>query len=109
MAEKRTKDSKLSYPRLVRFTFYKSYTLATRMTSSANQEAALKVAMQRKLRCMPSKSTADNREEFRAWARKTLGVNVRAKPQTPPCPSRVVPVTLEDVESCRESTIVKVR
>ena len=108
-AEKRTKDNKLSYPRRVRFTFYQSYTLATRMTSSARQEAALKVAMQRKLRCMPSECTADTIKEFRAWARETLGVNVRATPQTPPDPSRVVPVTLKDVDSCREPTIVKVR
>ena len=108
-AEKRTKDNKLSYPRPVRFTFYQSHTLARRMTSSARQEAALKVAMQRKLRCMPSKCTADTIKEFRAWARETLGVNVRATPQTPPDPSRVVPVTLKDVDSCREPTVVKVR
>jgi hypothetical protein len=69
MAEKRTKDRKLSYPRPVRFAFYKSHTLATGTATSAKQEAALKVAMQRKLRCMPSKSTADTREEFRVWTR----------------------------------------
>jgi hypothetical protein len=79
------------------------------MAFSAKEEAALKVAMQRKLRCMPNEGTVDIRDEFRTWARETLGVNVMEKPRTPPDPPRLVPVTFEDVESCREARIVKVR
>ena len=111
-AKKRTKGGNLTYPRCVRYGFLRHQRLTDRMTSSAEEEAALKVALQRKLRCMPNvkKAAMHDRDEFRTWANETLGIKVTLeKPRAPPDPSRLVLVKLKDLESCREPSIAKVQ